>query len=463
MSLRNQIIRGGTTLIFRQGAGTFLSVVSVLFVTRIIGPGNYGVFSAALGIENLLYSIGQLGIGVYLIRSENDLKENFDQAFSLLVILATIGLLISVSFLPLLDRWLRMEGFKEAAVVLFFGVPFRLLTLVPLARLEKSLAYGKVASIELIGQVMYILVATTLALLKLGVLAPVIGWISQNTVVCVLSFVRCGYTPKFIWRAYIIRSILNYSLGYSLSTWIWQLRTLVNPLVVGRFVGAEGVGIVALSIRLVEVLSFAKNATYRLSLSALAKLQNDKKLLLKAIEEGIQIQVLLVGPFLLGMAVIGSFLLPQILGERWSNVVHIFPFIAFSYTVNSLFNLYSSALYVLRHNWIVALFHLIHIILFFGASFVFVPYFGVYGYGWAEVVGFIAYFYLHWYFVRRMGKLKIGLGVLLGMSFGVSYFWAQLGWIAALPLLLVFMLPMTRQMLQQNWRILKAAGLWKIH
>lgn len=463
MSLRDQIIRGGTTLIFRQGAGTVLSAISLLLVTRIIGPGNYGVFAAALGIENLIYNIAQLGIGVYLIRSENDLKENFDQAFSLLVILATIGLLISIAVLPLLDLWLTMEGFKEAAVVLFFGIPLRLLTLVPLSSLEKSLAYGKVASIELSGQVMYILVATTLALLKLGALAPVIGWISQNTVVCVLSFVRCGYKPNFIWRADIIRSILNYSLGYSLSTWIWQLRTLVNPLVVGRFVGAEGVGIVALSIRLVEVLSFAKNATYRLSLSALSKIQNDKKLLLKAIEEGIQIQVLLVGPFLLGMAVIGPFFLQRILGERWNSVTQIFPFVALSYTVNSIFNLYSSALYVLRHNWTVALFHLIHIFLFFGASFMFVPYFGVYGYGWAEVVGFIAYFNLHWYFVRQIGKPKIGLGILLGMSFGVSYFWAQLGLIAVLPLFLVFMLPMTRQMLQQNWRTLKTAGLWKIH
>ena len=50
------------------------------------------------------------------------------------------------------------------------------------------------------------------------------------------------------------------------------MRLLVNPVLVGRFAGAQGVGFVALAIRLVEVLSFIKQATWRVAMAALAKL-----------------------------------------------------------------------------------------------------------------------------------------------------------------------------------------------
>lgn len=462
MSIRNQIVRGGTFLVFRQGMGTLLSAVSVIFITRIIGPSNYGLFASALGIENVLYNISQLGVGVYLIRTETETRENYHQAFTLLLLLSLLSLLVAFGLLPLLNTWLEMERFIEIARVLFLGIPLRLLSLVPLAYLEKSLAYNKVASVELSGQVTYVAVAIPLALANFGAWAPVLGWISQSVVACLLMYALSGYKPQLMWKVEIVRAMLRYSLGYSTSAWVWQLRNLVNPLVVGRFAGAEGVGLVALAIRLVEVLSFAKQATYRLSISALAKLQNDHPRLLKALEEGMQLQVLLVSPLLLGMAVVGPYVLPHLLGVEWTDVMRVFPFIAFSYTVNALFNLYASALYVLRYNWEVTLFHLTHIALFFTAALLLVPRLGITGYGWAELVAFGSYFVLHNRLVVKIGQPHVWIALLWGVAFGLAYFWNRLGWVAIVPLGIVFLLPPSWRILHQHWHTLTKAGLWKI-
>lgn len=462
MTFREQIVRGGTFLVFRQGMGTILSFLSVLLVTRVIGPANYGVFASAIGIENAFYNISQLGIGVYLIRNEIEVEDYYHQAFSLLLGLGLMVIILTVVFLPLLVQWINMEMFESVARLLFFALPFRLLSLVPLARLEKSMAYHLVARVELGGQIASLAVAVSLAFLGKGVWAPTSGWITQNVLVFLLLYWIARYKPMLIWKKELIRPMLSYSLGYSASMWIWQLRNLVKPLVVGRFAGAEGVGIIALAVRLVEILSFAKHATWRLSIAVLARLQQDKHRLLRALKEGSELQVLMISPLLLAVALAGPFLLPLLFGAEWTDVMRVFPFIALAYTTNTLFNLISSALFVLRYNWAVTWFHLVHVIILFGMSFLFVPERGVVGYGWAEIVAFTAYGLLYYQIGKRVGKVQLSLPMLWTFTFGLAYFWNWLGWISFIPLIAVFLLPNSRNTILAHWNNSLKGVLWKV-
>jgi PST family polysaccharide transporter len=72
-----------------------------------------------------------------------------------------------------------------------------------------------------------------------------------------------------------------------------------------------------------------------------------------------------------------------------------------SYLLNSVFNMPASALYVRRRNRDVLAYHIVHILLFAGASLVFVPAVGIVGYGIGELVALPSYLVLH----RQLGKL----------------------------------------------------------
>jgi hypothetical protein len=67
--------------------------------------------------------------------------------------------------------------------------------------------------------------------------------------------------------------MLAFGVGYTASQRTWQLRALVNPLIVGRFVGAEGVAFVGLAIRIAEGLGFLRTAASRLAVASLARLR----------------------------------------------------------------------------------------------------------------------------------------------------------------------------------------------
>lgn len=442
MNLRTKVLRGGAYLALRQGLSLGISLAGMFLLTRVIGPEVYGLYAAALGIYTYLYNLSQWGIDVYLIRREGEVRnEEYHQAFTLLLLLSVIGGLIGFLSLPLIEQWIRLDNFDSITKALLLGLPISMLTIVPLARIERDLNYRLVALIEIAGQMSSYLVSLPLAFQGLGPWSLVSGWWTQQLLTFLLLYRVGKYRPRLYWNLNLAQETLRYGLGYSASIWVWQLRSLVNPLIVGRYAGAEAVGFVALAIRIIEVLSFVKTATWRLSIAALAQLQKDKVRLATAISEGMRLQILALGPFLMGFALISPWLLPLVFGERWLPVLEIYPFIALSYMANAIFNLHSSVLYVLQHNWAVTVFHLVHIILFAGAAFLLLPRIGLGGYGWAEVVALLSYVVIHAYTAKAVNWLDYSLPGAWAFAFTSAFFWQQLRWVSGLGLLAIALWP----------------------
>ena len=72
-----------------------------------------------------------------------------------------------------------------------------------------------------------------------------------------------------------MREMVGYGVNYSGAYWIWQLRDIVNPVIVGKFAGPGAVAFVALTVRLVDALSFLKGVGWRVSLSVLGRMQKE--------------------------------------------------------------------------------------------------------------------------------------------------------------------------------------------
>jgi O-antigen/teichoic acid export membrane protein len=450
MNLKQQVMSGGFYLALRQGVGMVISLGGVLVLTRIIGPEQYGLYAGTFGVFWYIQTLFQMGIEVYLVRHEGEeAPAIYHQAFTLLLLLSCLGVVFAWLSMPLLQQWTKMAGFADVARVMFVALPIVFLTKVPTSILERRLDYQRIAFIELANQVIYYIVALGLAFQGYGVWSAVIAWWVQQIQGLILFYAVSRYRPQLSWDPPLIMAMLRYGVGFSASTWVWCLRALVNPLLVGRFVGAEAVGYVALAIRLAEVLGFVKTATWRIALSALAKFQGDRGRLLRAVNEGMGLQILALGPLLVAFAWVSPWLMPQLFGPSWVSVVAVFPFIAFGNLTNSLFNMHSSTLYVLKHNWSVTFYHIAHVLLFGGAAIVLLPRFGFIGYGWAEVVAIGSYAIVHHCLVKSVGTPNYTLPVIWWGAFGAALFVYQLGWWAALGLPIVAILPATHRKLQE--------------
>lgn len=460
MSFRTKVMRGSAYLVFREGLGMLISIGNVLLVTRSIGPTQYGLFATAFGLSQFIQTFGHLGVGVYLIRQEGEqTPKDYHQAFTLLLILGTIFGSIAFLSVPLLQAWLKIDGFAPIFELLILFSFLTIIDQAPLAKLERDLEFKRVAWVELLGQLLLFIVSLSLAVKGFGAWAPAVGWCAQQTQTCILLWAVSRLQPKLCWDSYRIKEMLSYGFGVSASGWVWYLKTLINPLIVGRFAGETAVGQIALAIRMLEVLSFAKAATYRISIAALAQLQSDGNRLKKAISEGMELQLLALGPILVVASWLGPIVFPLLFGREWIPAMSIFPLLGITYLTNAAFNLHCSTLYVLRRNWEVTAFHAAYVVLFGLLSFALVPTLGIFGYAWAEVLSMVTYFVAHLYIHRLIGSPNYQMAIIWWAGFTLAMFSYQLGWWVVGVLGVVILLPKTRSRLvtySKHFRALKA-------
>jgi PST family polysaccharide transporter len=402
---RRRIVRGGAAMAIRQALGMGLTVANVLLVTRVIGPFQYGIFAAAYGIVSVIAIAATWGLDVYLLRKPSEPSSaEYNQAFTFFCATSTFFVVVIVTLRRALARLTGIPDMALPIAVLSLYIPFNLINIPGVVRLDRDLRFSRVGVIEIIGQAAGYSVAVPLAFGHMGCWAPVFGILTGQLLMLVLVYGSAPMRLRFHWNTRLAREMLSYGLSYSSGVWIWQVRALVNPLVVGKFAGAQGVGCVALAIRLVEVLSFVKQATWRVAMAALAKLDGNQERLRRSITEGMCLQALMVGLPLTVFAGIAPFVLPHIFGTRWSPAFHLFPFLALSYLINSIFNLHTSVLALLQRNLHIVYFHTLHVILFFGSAALLVPRFGYIGYGWAEIIAFASYYLLHRYLRLSVGS-----------------------------------------------------------
>ncbi len=358
--LRQAALRGGAYLAGRQVVSILLKSVGVILITRVLGPAKYGAYVSAFNIYQYAATISFAGVGVYLLRHEGEVPElSFGTAYSILM-MTGLPLLAAIEIgAGMLGHWTGVTGFEPVMRVIVLGLPLQLLSMPASTRLERMLDYRSVAFIEIIGQVAFYMTAVPLVILDFGPVSLAAAWVLQQAITCVAAHAASKTLPRFAFDRATARCIFHYAAEFSVANWIWQARMLVNPLIVGPALGAQAVGLVGMTIGLLEMLSIIKTIAWRLSVAILTKFKSDCAKLRTAVTEGMELQVLAVGTILLAFGWSGQFIVPRLFGARWLGVMDLYPYVALSYLTQAAFNIHSATLSVVNRNRGLAVYHLI--------------------------------------------------------------------------------------------------------
>jgi O-antigen/teichoic acid export membrane protein len=408
MQRLNQItVQGGIYLGLRYGLGILISLGNMLVLTWWIGPHAYGLFVTAVGLSGFLASLVRAGVDTYLVRMEKEPSERlYHLALTVIGGNALVLLLLGTMTVPLLARWFGSREFELPYLATLITIPLAGWAGPPTAKLERALDFGRVAGIELGGQLLALAVSLTLAWKHMGVWAPVAGLIAWQLSAMVAALRAARMVPRFAFDRHQAMAMFSFGVGYTMSLRAWQLRTLINPLIVGRMAGADNVAYVGLAIRIAEGLGFVRVAAGRLAIAALSRLQDDLPRLRMALQKAIELQVMVLGPLLCVFSLAGPFLFAHLIGLRWLPSLAVFPWIAAAVPANSVYNLQASALFVLGEQWTVFGAYLVQVGLLGLAAWILLPRLGILGYGLADVLACAGYAFLH-----RKLAVKIGLSL----------------------------------------------------
>lgn len=349
-----------------------------------------------------------------------------------------VGAVIEAELIPSVGSWIGLAEAMPILRLLAVCLPLQLLIVPATARLDRDLKFGSSALIDMSSHALNYVVAIPLALNSWGAWSLAVAWVLQRTFACVLSYVAAGWLPRPTWDRAALQRMLVYVLGFSVSTWIWKAKSLVNPMIVGSMLGVEAVGYVNLAIRIVEVLSFVKNLAWRISIVGFSRLEAQRSKIPAALSEGAELQVLAAGIPLMLFSSAGSYLIAKFLGRNWLPAFDVYPFVAVAALVNSLFALHSSALFVQKRAWDVVLFNAAHVALFSVSAYLLLPHFAIRGYGYAELIAIGSYVVIDIRVRREIGAVSYSLSFPWCVSFALAILVApSFPWVAALPAILL--------------------------
>jgi O-antigen/teichoic acid export membrane protein len=452
--LRRSAMRGGIYLIGRQVVSVMLKFIGVMLITRVLGPEAYGAYVSALNISQYAAMFGLAGVGVCLLRYEGNVSDEvYRTAYTILAALSLLLVVLLEAVTATLSHWVDVTGFEIVMHIMVLAVPFQLLAVPASVRLERCLDYRRVALLEIVGQGAFYALAIPLVTMEFGPASLAIAWLLQQAVSCLAAHLMTRTRPRFGLDRATARGIARYAMNFSVASWIWQLRMLVNPLVVGPALGAQAVGLIGMTIGILEMLSIIKTVAWRLSVAVLRDFHSNAGKLRRAITEGMELQLLAVGTILLGFAWTGHIIVPWLFGERWAAVMDIYPYVALSYLTISPFNMHSAVLSVINRNQDLIIYHILHIAIFAGVAVFAVRAFGLIGYGYAEVATIPVYIVMHVLLARAIGSPDYRLALLWWAAVAAGLFWAQIGiWTVALPFL-ALLTPRSRRRLVEVYRL----------
>ena len=386
-ALRRTVMQSAAYLAARESGGIVLRMAGVLILTRLIGPTNYGLFAGPAAITAFIAYGATAGGDFYLLRLEHEPeRRDYDQAFWVIACWSVIVTVVSIAIVPAIRVVLRDPRFIGPYVVMALITPINVLWIPAQTKLERAFRYRAMAAIELVGDVTLYAVALPLAgFFHAGVWAPVAGYVAWQTWLLIGAFAAARYRPRWSWDRKRAWHMFRNGTGFSTSSLIDRVGDLANPLIVGHFLGAAAVGVVALAIKICDVCTFVRRVLWRLSIVAFARVQQDSDRLRSAIEDAMGLQLLTVGPLLAGACFTAPWVIPFVFGHQWKASVPFLPLVAVAALGANGFLALNSVLTVRNKIASVVRLNVANFLVLFGVSAVLVPRIGINGYGVGEI------------------------------------------------------------------------------
>ena len=459
-SLKKQVLTGGLWLTIRENVNLVVRIFGAFALMRFLTPGQYGTYAAVSAIGMFIASISQLGVNVYLTKyDKDDFHEACSASLTAICPVSAAAALLYFAFIPLCTIATHLTGITALALAMFSFIPVSLLRMVPLGIMERALKYKELSQIEITAQALFYLIGIPLAVAGWGAWAPTSGLLVMNAYSTVETIRKSGYTFKFSRDKERIKDVYRYGFGYSFSSMGWQIRSLILPFVVAPLSNAQTVGYIALAARIADSLNLLREATRRVSVSALSRVQSDSEKFRAAIAGGIGYQMIALGPALLLFVLFSRLLIANALGAHWLAIIPLFPFVAFNALCNAFGTVQTAALYVKDKSLLVALsFYTQHVLMAL-ATWLFIVKYGMIGYGYALFVPIPAYCLLVWSVRRAIGSVNYTTGLIWLFSCAVPLFYREMGAWTLLCAAVPFCFQKTRSQLAYIVKVYRPKGL----
>jgi O-antigen/teichoic acid export membrane protein len=327
--LKRKTARGALVSTFGQGSNFVLRLGSMIILARLLTPEDFGLVGMVTACTGFLGLFRDAGLSMATIQRAQITHEQTSALFWINGVVGALLAALCVVMAPFLTRFYHEPRLLWLTIAAGAGFVFNGLSAQHRAVLQRELRFGLVTAIDLGALVLSIGVGIAMAVVGMRYWALVGMALTIPVISAFALWIFGGWLPGLPRRGADVLSMIRYGGTVTLNTVIVYVGYNMDKVLIGRFLGAEALGIYGRAYQLINIPNDNLNSAIGLvAFPALSRLQNDAVRLKNYFLKGFGLFLSLVMPITTGSALFAEDIVRVFLGSKWGAAVPVFRLLA---------------------------------------------------------------------------------------------------------------------------------------
>jgi|GEM_PF-278897 len=317
------IIRSAVSLIVREGLLRIMMLAANVFLARLLSPSIFGIFVVLTFFNSFLSTFGTFGLGAALVqRKEEPEHSELSALFTFQFVIALALVVVAFVVAPVLSSTYHF-GEQGIWLIRSMAISFLLTSAgsVPVALMERHLAFGRIAIIEVINGFVFQALAVLLAWRGFSIWSLVVATLASSICSFIASYMAGGWWPRLSFRFRMIWPIVRFGMQYQVNGIISLLKDNISPTFVVAVVGAAAVGFINWAATLAYYPLIVTDLIGRVMFPAFSRVVHDRKQLQHMVESTIRVHCYVVLPMAVALGALAPYITHVVFTDKWMPAV----------------------------------------------------------------------------------------------------------------------------------------------
>jgi O-antigen/teichoic acid export membrane protein len=337
--LKERAIRGGFAKICSQIVSIVLRVGSLMVLARLLDPKDFGLVGMVTAVVGVLSLFKEFGLSTAAVQRSEITHEQMSTLFWINIGVGVILGLVAVGMAPIVAAFYHQPELVWVAIALSLDFVFNGAGVQHAALLQRQMRFTTLSLIDVIVLVLSIAVGIAMAFLGFRYWALVGMALASPLASTVCMWIFTRWVPGKPHLHVGIRSLMRFGGAVTLNGLVAYLAYNFEKILLGRFWGADALGIYGRSYQMANIPTNALNsAAGGVAFSALSRIQDQPQRLKSYFLQGYALILGLTLPATIWCTLFANELVLVVLGPKWTEAAPIFRLLAPTILIFAMIN-----------------------------------------------------------------------------------------------------------------------------
>jgi len=310
---------------------TVIQIVQFALLANVMGVAQFGLVGMLTTIVIFAQIVLDLGFGSAVIQKEHITNRMLSTLFWVNILVGMVVFVFLMTASPLIASIFREDQLIDLIRLLSVMFLFAPLGQQSQYMLQKELRFNELALIEMLATLLSFLTLIGLVFM----ISPIYAYVLSQVLfyglkgVLYLTFYLSTWRPRLVFHLAECREILYFGGFQFASRLVNRIGANLDVLLIGRFMGAEALGIYHLAYQIVTIPVLKINPILtRVAFPLFSKNQHDDVVIKDGFLHITKLLGIVTFPLLMGLVAVANVFIGTFFGEKWLEAVPVLQIMA---------------------------------------------------------------------------------------------------------------------------------------